>query len=144
MANILLVEDNISTARLVEKVLGRYGHIIHHVGTGLESLDVARSCRPDLVLVDLGLPDLDGKVVAMQLRRTLPSTKTLIVAFTAETGNKARWLARAYGCDDYMTKPIDTRAFPNQIAQLLQRIGIAPADSQEVPDDESGSAPQLA
>ena|SRR5579859_7499395 len=127
MAYLLLIEDDFSTARLVDKILSRSGHTIRHVSTGLESLRAAREQRPDLVLVDLGLPDLDGKVVAMQLRRTLPSTTTLIVAFTAETGSKARWLARAYGCDDYITKPIDTRAFPDQIAKLLQRVGIAPA-----------------
>ena len=142
MANILLIEDNVSSARLAIKVLERHGHNIRHVTTGLDGLQAAREFHPDLILVDLGLPDLDGKVVALQLRRSLPTASVMIVAFTAQTGDKARWLARAYGCDDFLIKPIDTRAFPDQIATLLRRIGIkqvaSPADESEPNETPSG------
>ncbi len=123
MASILLIEDDILAARLVLKVLGTQGYAIRHVGTGLEGLQVARELRPDLVLVDLGLPDLDGKVVAMQLRHILSARSSVIVAFTAEAGAKARRLALAYGCHDFISKPIDTRAFPDLIARLLRSVG---------------------
>ena len=122
MASILLIEDDILAARLVLKILGTQGYTIRHVGTGLEGLQVARELRPDLVLVDLGLPDLDGKVVAMQLRHILSARSSVIVAFTAESGAKARRLALAYGCHDFISKPIDTRAFPDVIARLLGSI----------------------
>lgn len=122
MASILLIEDDILAARLVLKVLGPQGYTIRHVGTGLEGLQVARELRPDLVLVDLGLPDLDGKVVAMQLRHILSARSSVIVAFTAEAGAKARRLALAYGCHDFISKPIDTRAFPDLIARLLGSV----------------------
>ena len=121
MASILLIEDDILAARLVMKVLNSQGYTIRHVGTGLEGLQAARELRPDLILVDLGLPDLDGKVVAMQLRHILSTT--IIVAFTAEAGTKARRLALAYGCHDFISKPIDTRAFPALVAHLIESVG---------------------
>ena len=123
MASILLIEDDILAARLVLKILGSQGYTIRHVGTGLEGLQAARELRPDLVLVDLGLPDLDGKVVAMQLRHMLSARSSVIVAFTAEAGAKARRLALAYGCHDFISKPIDTRAFPDVIAHLIDSVG---------------------
>lgn len=123
MASILLIEDDVLAARLVMKVLGSQGYTIRHVGTGSEGLQTARELRPNLILVDLGLPDLDGKVVAMQLRHILSAT--VIVAFTAEAGAKARRLALAYGCHDFISKPIDTRAFPNLIAHLIENAGEA-------------------
>ncbi len=122
MATILLIEDDVVAARMVMKVLGAKGYTIKHVATGLEGLRLARELRPDLVLVDLGLPDLDGKVVALQLSHVLSAKSSAIVAFTAENGAKARRLALAYGCHDFISKPIDTRAFPEQVAKLLASV----------------------
>ncbi len=121
MAMILLIEDDVVAARMVMKVLATKGYTIKHATTGLEGLQLARELRPSLVLVDLGLPDLDGKVVALQLSHTLSSKSSSIVAFTAESGAKAKRLALAYGCHDFISKPIDTRAFPEQIATIIRR-----------------------
>jgi len=122
MTTILLIEDDIVAARLVQKVLMKSGYILHHASTGLEGLALAHELQPDLVLVDLGLPDLDGKVVALQMSHFLSARSSMIVAFTAETGAKAKRLALAYGCQDFISKPIDTRAFPELIAQLVATV----------------------
>ncbi len=122
MATILLIEDDVFAARMVIKILGVRGYNIQHASTGLEGLQRARELRPDLVLVDLGLPDLDGKVVALQLSHFLSAKLSPVVAFTAEVGAKARRLALAYGCQDFISKPIDTRAFPDQIAKILENV----------------------
>jgi two-component system cell cycle response regulator DivK len=122
MTTILLIEDDIVAARLVQKVLMKSGYTLHHASTGLEGLALAHDLQPDLVLVDLGLPDLDGKVVALQMSHFLSARSSMIVAFTAETGAKAKRLALAYGCQDFISKPIDTRAFPELIAQLIETV----------------------
>ena len=124
MTTILLIEDDIVAARLVQKVLGKTGYTLHHASTGLDGLAMAHELQPDLVLVDLGLPDLDGKVVALQMSHFLSARSSMIVAFTAENGSKAKRLALAYGCQDYITKPIDTRAFPETIAQLIETVKV--------------------
>ncbi len=120
MASILLIEDDVVAARMVMKVLANKGYTITHAATGLDGLQLAHELYPDLILVDLGLPDLDGKVVALQLSHFLSAKSSAIVAFTAECGAKAKRLALAYGCRDFISKPIDTRAFPEQIAKLLE------------------------
>ena len=61
---------------------------------------------------------MDGKVVAMQLRHSLPAT--VIVGFTAEAGGKAQHLLLAYGCHDFLSKPIETRSLPRLIAHLIE------------------------
>lgn len=122
MTTILLIEDDIVSARLVQKVLLKCGYDLHHAMTGLDGLAMAHDLRPDLVLVDLGLPDLDGKVVALQMSHFLSAQSSLIVAFTAETGAKAKRLALAYGCQDFISKPIDTRVFPDVIAGLIETL----------------------
>lgn len=122
MATILLIEDDIVAARMVMKVLSNRGYTVEHATNGMEGLAQARELQPQLVLVDLGLPDLDGKVVALQLSHMLQKGTSVICAFTAESGAKAKRLALAYGCQHFISKPIDTREFPNQIAELLNLL----------------------
>ncbi len=140
MGTILLIEDDIIAARMVIKILSPKGHTIQHVATGLEGLQAARDNPPELVLVDLGLPDLDGKVVALQLSHFLSAKSSAIVAFTAESGAKARRLALAHGCQDFISKPIDTRVFPEQIAALLATLTEKPESEKQLRDRPQVSA----
>lgn len=119
MPTILLIEDNWDTARMVIRLLERHQHVVHHAADGFTGLQMARRIRPELVLVDLGLPDLNGKVVALQLRSFFSHPPIPIVAFTAETGARAKRLALGFGCDYFLTKPIDTQAFPDQIERIM-------------------------
>lgn len=119
MSTIVLIEDNPHNAKLVIKVLEAHGHTIHHAKDALSGLQAVQDIRPDLVLLDFGLPDLDGKVVANRLCHLTFTRDIPIIAFTADTTTLTHRLAISYGCRDVITKPIDTRAFPTQIATLL-------------------------
>jgi len=119
MAKILLIEDNLATARLVTKILSPYGHILYHYDQGMDGLVEAPRLDLDLALIDLGLPDLNGKVICMELKTKLHA-HVPIIAFTAEVGARSERLARSYGFDGFMTKPIDVHLFPAQIADWLK------------------------
>ena len=119
MSTIVLIEDNHNNAKLVTKILEAYGHTVHHACNALSGLHAVQEIRPDLVLLDFGLPDLDGKVVANRLCHLTFTRDIPIIAFTADTTTLTRRLAISYGCRDVITKPIDTRAFPEQIASHL-------------------------
>jgi DNA-binding response OmpR family regulator len=114
-----MIEDDMSFVRLVEKITRADGHIIIHASSALRGLDVAEDQVIDLVLLDMDLPDLDGKVVATMLRARAALAKVPIIAVTAYTDTVARRLALAFGCNGFIPKPIDTRLFPAQIATYL-------------------------
>jgi len=119
VANILLIEDNLATVRLVEKVLAPYKHVIHHYELGMDGLFHAPHLKLDLALIDLGLPDISGKLIGFELKQVLRADVP-VIAFTAESGARAERLALSYGFDGFMSKPIDTHLFPRQIAALLK------------------------
>jgi DNA-binding response OmpR family regulator len=120
MTDILLIEDDAKCARMVEKILEPHGFRVHHAANGLTGLQLARQSEFALILLDMDLPDLDGKVVCVQLRGTNKAIP--IVAFTAENGAKAKRIALAFGCNHFISKPIDTRAFPQQLRTFLNAL----------------------
>ena len=119
MPVILLIEDDPDCARMVGKLLKPRGFSVVHTTQGLTGLQIARKCDLDLILVDINLPDLSGNVVILQLRGAVRCQNTPIIAFTAEASSKARRIAAALGCDGFLSKPIDPRAFPAQIDSFL-------------------------
>ncbi|PJF37088.1 MAG: two-component system response regulator [Candidatus Thermofonsia Clade 1 bacterium] len=121
MVTLLLIEDDHNTARMVAKVLTPHGFTVHHAPNGLTGLQLAREVNPQLILVDMDLPDLEGKVVVSRLRGSAESAQLPIVAFTAECSARAKRLALAFGCDAFISKPIDTRAFPEQLREIMTR-----------------------
>jgi two-component system cell cycle response regulator DivK len=119
MTRIVVIEDNAQSARMVAKLLERAGMEVALADTGEDGLTTIFESRPDLVLVDLGLPDLDGQTVVAVLRQQPGLENLPIIAFTAWPQETAQQMALAYGCDGIITKPIDTRTFANQIKQYL-------------------------
>src|SRR5262245_4970653 len=109
MSHIVVIEDNAQSARLVDKLLRRNGHVIESFATGEAGLTRIFEAAPDLVLIDLGLPDIDGQTVIALLRQQPALAHTKLVAFTAWPPETARNIANAYGCDGVITKPINTR-----------------------------------
>lgn len=120
MATILQIEDNHANKILVERVLGKHGYTLLHAGEGETGVTLAIEEKPDLILLDMGLPDVDGQTVVTLLRQIPDLKETPIVAVTAWPPEKAMEMAKRYGCDGCITKPIDIRTFPDEIAHYLK------------------------
>ncbi len=119
MKTILLIEDNADSARLVIRVLKPHGYRMLHAFDGESGLQMAVEEKPDLILVDLGLPDLDGQTVVALIRGMPDLGRVPLVAVTAWPPDTAEQMIKAYGCDGYISKPISPRTFPSQIAAYL-------------------------
>lgn len=117
MATILVIEDDVHSANIVRRVLSKHGHTIVIESEGLSGLRRAGEGDIDLILLDLGLPDIGGHTIAALINR-IPGNIP-VVAVTGSADEPTRRRALTYGCDGYITKPIDTRSFPDQIAAYL-------------------------
>lgn len=115
---ILVIEDNAKNLKLVRDVLQHAGYEVLEARTGEEGVEVAASSEPDLVLMDLQLPGIDGMEVLRRLRasdrRAVP-----VVAVTAFAMKADRERAFAAGFDGYVEKPISVRALPRQVQGFL-------------------------
>jgi CheY-like chemotaxis protein len=119
---IVIIEDNVNSGKLAQKLLERADPPFEVVLAldGESGYDMVIAHNPDLVLADLGLPDLDGQTVVAMLRQQPQMQATPIIAFTAWPEDTAHDMALAYGCDGVITKPIDTRMFVQQIEDFLK------------------------
>lgn len=116
MARIVHIEDDPANRLLVRKLLTRAGHEVLDAEDGIEGIKLACAERPDLVLVDLNIPGLDGFEVTLRLRGEATLRGVPIVAITAE-GDRDTSLS--VGCDGFLQKPIDARTFAKTIARYL-------------------------
>src|SRR5580693_4158830 len=123
MPRILHIEDDPANRLLVRKLLQAAGHEVIDAADGLEGVRLACAQRPDLVLVDLNIPGLDGFEVALRLRGEPSLSGVPIVAITAE-GDRETSLA--VGCDGFLQKPIDARSFSTVIQRYLKGAREAP------------------
>lgn len=106
MATILLVEDYPATREALRSLLEQDGHSVLEAGTALEALTVAAVAAPDLILLDLRLPDAHGFHLAQWLRAEPRTASVPILALTAYPGDHAAEALAASGCTGYLTKPI--------------------------------------
>ena len=121
MSQIVIIEDNAQNARLAARILRRAGNKVTVAESGEIGLNLILETPPDVVLVDLGLPDIDGQTVVGLLRQYDQFKSLPIIAFTAWPEESVRSMANAYGCDGVITKPIDTRRFAEQVAGYTHR-----------------------
>jgi two-component system cell cycle response regulator DivK len=121
MKTILLIEDNVDNARIAMRALKPHGYRLLHASDGKNGLLMAMEERPDLILLDLGLPDVEGQTLAALIKGSPETGRVPLVAVTAWPPDTAAQMARAYGCDGYISKPISPREFPSQIAAYLER-----------------------
>jgi CheY-like chemotaxis protein len=118
-SRILVIEDNESNLRLVTFLLSSQGYEVRTAANAIEALKVLDDFHPDLILIDLGLPGMDGYQLTRRLK-TAPATRDItIVALTAFAMRGDEEKALAAGCDGYLTKPIDTRSFRQRVAEFL-------------------------
>ena len=119
MATILLVEDTPANLALATKLLEAAGHRVLSAATAEAGIVLARDRLPDLVLLDLGLPDMDGWQALTQIRGDDRSAALRVVAFTAHAMVGDRERALAAGFDGYMSKPIEVATFTDSVAGFL-------------------------
>jgi DNA-binding response OmpR family regulator len=121
MANVktvLVVEDELNIARLVRDYLEQAGFAVLHATDGRSALSLARAERPDMVVLDLGLPGLDGLDVTRTLRE---SSSVPIIMLTARTEESDRIVGLELGADDYVTKPFSPKELVARIRAVLRR-----------------------
>lgn len=119
VATIVIVEDQPDNLKLLTTLLTLKGHQVVGLATGDRLADVMRTPPvPDLVLLDIQLPGRDGYALLEELKE-LPERSWKVVALTAHALPEDRARARAAGFDGYITKPIDVRTFPAEVARYL-------------------------
>jgi two-component system, cell cycle response regulator DivK len=122
-SRILLVEDNEMNRDMLSRRLGRRGYAVALAVDGQEGLERVQADLPDLVLLDMDLPRVDGWEVARRLKAS-PSTSAIpIIALTAHAMVGDRDRALEAGCDDYDTKPVEFTRLLEKIETLLSRVG---------------------
>jgi CheY-like chemotaxis protein len=123
-ATILVVDDNPINLKLVSDLLAFEGYRVLKAEDGEQAAASVEVEPPDLILLDVDLPGIDGLTLTKRLKSDVRTGYIIIVALTAFAMKADRQRAMAAGCDAYVTKPIDTRGLPGQVAELLQRRGI--------------------
>ena len=116
---ILIVEDNPMNLELATDLLETAGYTVIHAGKAEEGIKLARDEFPDLILMDISLPGMDGLEATGVLKQD-PKTRDIpVIAMTAHAMKGDEERALAAGCAGYIAKPIDTRAFPKEVARFI-------------------------
>lgn len=123
---LLIVEDNPVNQKLLLMVLRPHGYQLFTAADGEEAVVAARELRPDLILMDLQLPRMNGFCAAQEIKNDPATASTLIVALTAHAMAEERARAEQLGFDGYITKPVNTRTFPAQVREILDQAGAPP------------------
>lgn len=122
MAKILYVEDDFNNIRLVQKMFKFTGHDVIVAQNGLDGIKSALSHHPDLILMDLNLPDIDGLEVTRRIRKDFRVKEIPIIALTAHTEPQARAAALQAGCNDYLPKPSGKVELLKVVQQYLKYV----------------------
>ncbi len=117
---ILYIEDNFENRILVKRVLEAEGYAVLEADDGPSGMQIAEQETPDLILMDINLPEIDGYEVTARLRQNPLLAHVPIVALTANVLKGDRERSLAAGCDGYIQKPIDVDLLPAQIAAFLR------------------------
>jgi two-component system, cell cycle response regulator DivK len=116
---ILLVEDDFMNMRLAQHVLEAEGYSVVKATTGWEALDQIKTGLPDLILMDIQLPDIDGMTLARIIRANEAARETVILAMTAFAMKGDREKIIKTGCNDYISKPINVENFISTVRKYL-------------------------
>ena len=122
--HILYVEDNPANRMLVKRVLEAEGFSMIEAIDGPSGLEIAAQTRPDLILLDINLPEIDGYELAKRFRDTPGLQHVPILAVTANVMKGDRERTLAAGCDGYIQKPIDIDRLPEQVKTALKKTSI--------------------
>jgi two-component system cell cycle response regulator DivK len=125
---ILVVEDNDKNRKLVRIILEANNYEVIEATTGEEALRYLQNTKPDLILLDIQLPHMDGLALTREIRNQEENKKIPIIAVTAYAmkGDKERIIKA--GCDAYISKPIDTRQLPVTVADMINKSMVGTVD----------------
>lgn len=119
MARILYVEDNHQNMRLVRKILRHAGYEVLEAETGLDGVDMALNEAPDLILMDVNLPDIDGLEATARIKSAPQCRMTPVIALTANAMVGDREKILQAGCDGYVPKPVSRGELLEAVGQFL-------------------------
>ena len=117
---VLLVDDELPIRKFLAAALVSAGYVVEEAGTGRQAIQHATDSPPDLVVLDLGLPDMDGQEVLQQLRQWLTAP---VIILSARDQERQKILALDHGADDYLTKPFSTGELLARIRAALRHAG---------------------
>ena len=124
--SILVIEDEEDIAELIRYNLEREGYRVVHAESGERGLEIVRRQRPDLVLLDLMLPGIDGLEVCKRVRADVPGAQTPIIMVTARGEEADVVTGLELGAEDYLTKPFSPRVLVARVRAVLRRRGSEP------------------
>ncbi len=119
---ILVVEDNMDNYELVRFVLERAGYDVFLAVNGRDGVDAARAQRPDVILMDLTMPEMDGWVAAEKMKADHVTKSIPLIAITAHTLPRDRYRALQAGYEGYVSKPIHVQSFLELIAETFEKL----------------------
>jgi PAS domain S-box-containing protein len=140
---VLVVDDNVDAADSMAMMLGMDGHDVHTAHDGPQALDAVDRLAPDLVLLDIGLPSMNGYEVAGLLRERHPHRRMSLVAATGWSQDKDRELSREAGFDHHLVKPLDIEAVRQLIAATPVPVAAPLSDPADTAEPASGVRPRV-
>jgi two-component system cell cycle response regulator DivK len=143
MPRILLVEDNELNRDMLTRRLERRGFEVVAAADGAEGVALARSAAPDLVLMDMSLPVLDGWEATRRLKADPATGRIPVIALTAHAMSGDREQAMAAGCDDFDTKPVELPRLLEKIGALLATPHVVPANARDTIETPAASRPDV-
>ncbi|MDF1498893.1 MAG: response regulator [Anaerolineales bacterium] len=118
---ILYVEDNLDNRILIQRILEAEGYTFLGASNAAEGLQIARANTPDLILVDINMPEVDGLTMTKELKADPRFANVPVIAITANVMRGDRERTLNAGCDGYIQKPVDVDLLPRQIVHFLQQ-----------------------
>jgi CheY-like chemotaxis protein len=124
---ILVVDDNDDARMLLADVLGELGHEVASAASGPAALETIRTSAPDVAILDIGLPEMDGYQLAVELRRVLPAVRLIALSGYGQAADRAR--SESAGFDRHLVKPVEMRRLLETIAEVTREPSDLPAHS---------------
>ncbi len=125
MLNVLVIDDEEDIRSILKYALEKEGYQVHEASSGNEGLDKVNSLRPDVIVLDVMMPDMDGIEVCEQIRRSPNNDEIIICMLTARNEDYSQIAGLESGADDYVAKPIKPKVFVSKIKALLRRKEIS-------------------
>lgn len=125
MLNVLVIDDEEDIRSILKYALEKEGYQVHEASSGNEGLEKVNSLRPDVIVLDVMMPDMDGIEVCEQIRRSPNNDDIIICMLTARNEDYSQIAGLESGADDYVSKPIKPKVFVSKIKALLRRKDIS-------------------